>query len=180
MSDNGVPSSRWKRDTCYRTNGFPRSWSRRPRSIRPRQMVWIYTPGKTKSKTHGDYCVSGMSWVSIFSSLGEFVPKGIRTSTHLEALSTKSPSPVPYRPSEYGLKTSRIWPRSGSDAGRQFNNLIGYPFSDFIESCGLNDLHSEDPAPSTYIGSADRRIDFILGCDLVLEHLSRSGTLSYS
>jgi hypothetical protein len=53
-------------------------------------------------------------------------------------------------------------------------------FSDFIESCGLNDLHSDDPAPSTYIGSADRRIDFLLGCDQVLQHLSRSGTLSYS
>ena len=53
-------------------------------------------------------------------------------------------------------------------------------FSDFIASCGLNDLHFDDPAPSTYIGSADRRIDFILGCDQVLQHLSRSGTLSYS
>ena len=53
-------------------------------------------------------------------------------------------------------------------------------FSDFIALCGLNDLHSDDPAPSTYIGSADRRIDFILGCDRVLSSLSRSGTLSYT
>jgi hypothetical protein len=53
-------------------------------------------------------------------------------------------------------------------------------FSDFITSCGLNDLHSDDPAPSTYIGAADRRIDFILGCDQVLASLSRSGTLSYT
>ena len=43
-------------------------------------------------------------------------------------------------------------------------------FSDFIDSCGLHDLHSNDPAPSTYIGSVDRRIDFILGCDQVLQH----------
>ena len=27
-------------------------------------------------------------------------------------------------------------------------------FSDFISACGLNDAHSQDPAPSTYIGSA--------------------------
>lgn len=35
-------------------------------------------------------------------------------------------------------------------------------FSEFIASCGLNDIHSLHPSPSTYIGSVDRRIDFIL------------------
>ena len=52
-------------------------------------------------------------------------------------------------------------------------------FSDFISSCGLHDAHSNDPAPSTYIGSATRRIDFIFCCDKVNPHIVRSGTLSY-
>jgi hypothetical protein len=52
-------------------------------------------------------------------------------------------------------------------------------FSDFIASCSLHDLHSDDPAPSTYIGSATRRIDFMFGCSTVSQHLQRSGTLSY-
>ena len=52
-------------------------------------------------------------------------------------------------------------------------------FSDFIASCSLNDLHSDDPAPSTYIGSATRRIDVMFGCHTVYQHLRRSGTLSY-
>ena len=53
-------------------------------------------------------------------------------------------------------------------------------FLEFIDTCGLHDLHSADPAPSTYIGSVDRRIDFMFGCDQILNHLSRSGTLAYS
>jgi hypothetical protein len=52
-------------------------------------------------------------------------------------------------------------------------------FAEFAQSCGLYDLHSSDPAPSTYIGSADRRIDFMFECETVLQHLARSGTLSY-
>ena len=46
-------------------------------------------------------------------------------------------------------------------------------------SNGLNDLHRHDPAPSTYIGAAGRRIDFMLGCNKVLEATTRAGTLSY-
>jgi hypothetical protein len=52
-------------------------------------------------------------------------------------------------------------------------------FRDFISACDLSDLHSNDPAPSTYVGSANRRIDFIFGCHMVTQHLRRSGTLSY-
>ncbi|KAI2508454.1 hypothetical protein MHU86_5981 [Fragilaria crotonensis] len=53
-------------------------------------------------------------------------------------------------------------------------------FSEFVLSCGLNDLHSTDPAPSTYIGSHDRRIDFIFGCDDAKRLVIRSGTLAYT
>ena len=53
-------------------------------------------------------------------------------------------------------------------------------FADFVFACGLQDAHSQDPAPSTYIGSATRRIDFILCCEKVSPHIVRSGTLSYS
>ena len=53
-------------------------------------------------------------------------------------------------------------------------------FSEFVQSCGLHDLHSLDPAPSTFIGTADSRIDFMFGCDTVLQHMVRSGTLSYT
>ena len=52
-------------------------------------------------------------------------------------------------------------------------------FAEFVQLCGLHDLHLSDPAPSTFIGAADRRIDFMFGCDTVLQHLARSGTLSY-
>ena len=52
-------------------------------------------------------------------------------------------------------------------------------FRDFISACDFSDLHSKDPAHSTFIGSANRRIDFILGCNMVTQHLRRSGTLSY-
>ncbi len=54
------------------------------------------------------------------------------------------------------------------------------PLREFIVSCGLFDLHSRSSAPSTYIGSATRRIDFMFGCERVLRSLSQSGTLSYT
>ena len=50
----------------------------------------------------------------------------------------------------------------------------------FIQSCDLYDLHSNDPAPSSYIGAAERRIDYIFGCLKIREVMTRSGTLSYS
>jgi hypothetical protein len=43
----------------------------------------------------------------------------------------------------------------------------------------LVDLHRHHPAPSTYIGSNKRRIDFIFGCPRVNEHVKAAGTLSY-
>jgi hypothetical protein len=52
-------------------------------------------------------------------------------------------------------------------------------FSDFISECSLIDLHSSDPAPSTYIGAESRRIDFILGCSTASQQMTRSGTLAY-
>ena len=50
---------------------------------------------------------------------------------------------------------------------------------DFMDSNDLHDLHQSAPAPSTYIGAQQRRIDFILGCSRTKEALSRQGTLSY-
>ena len=49
----------------------------------------------------------------------------------------------------------------------------------FVETCGLHDLHHDDPAPSTYIGSTTSRIDHIFGCSATLASLSTSGSLSY-
>ena len=54
-----------------------------------------------------------------------------------------------------------------------------HTFAEFISMCSLSDLHSNAPAPSTYIGAADRRIDFIYGRHTVQQSLLRSGTLSY-
>ena len=48
-----------------------------------------------------------------------------------------------------------------------------------IEISGLQDLHSHDPAPSTYIGAKNRRIDFMLGCPQVANAITHAGTLSY-
>lgn len=53
-------------------------------------------------------------------------------------------------------------------------------FTDFMESCSLTDFHDSDPAPSTFIGAPDRRIDFILGCAQAKTMLRRSRTLAYS
>ena len=48
-----------------------------------------------------------------------------------------------------------------------------------VEQCGLVDLHRSDPAPSTYIGTANRRIDYMLGCSKVTASMTRQGTLAY-
>jgi hypothetical protein len=52
-------------------------------------------------------------------------------------------------------------------------------FLEFMEACSLTDFHENDPAPSTFIGSPNRRIDFILGCEQAKSMLRRSGTLAY-
>ena len=50
---------------------------------------------------------------------------------------------------------------------------------ELIERLQLHDMHHHDPAPSTYIGSTDRRIDFMFGCTKTREAMITSGTLSY-
>jgi hypothetical protein len=60
------------------------------------------------------------------------------------------------------------------------STLDDVSFQDFLSLCGLNDLHSNDPAPSTFIGAAHRRIDFIFGCDEVSRFVTRSGSLAYA
>ncbi|KAI2490409.1 hypothetical protein MHU86_24165 [Fragilaria crotonensis] len=47
------------------------------------------------------------------------------------------------------------------------------------KSHDLWDLHSSNPAPSTYIGSSDQRIDYIFGCSRTRSACTRQGTLSY-
>ena len=49
----------------------------------------------------------------------------------------------------------------------------------FVIQCELNDLHAHFPAPTTFIGATDRRIDHILGCQQVLAALASSGSLSF-
>jgi hypothetical protein len=48
-----------------------------------------------------------------------------------------------------------------------------------LKECDLTDLHHATPAPSTYIGSNQRRIDHILGCHHTTTALIASGSLSY-
>jgi hypothetical protein len=50
---------------------------------------------------------------------------------------------------------------------------------EMIMNCSLTDLHESEPAKSTYIGSAGRRIDFMFGCSGVAKAVTRHGTLSY-
>ena len=50
-------------------------------------------------------------------------------------------------------------------------------FSATITQLQLHDLHKTDPAPSTYIGSPTRRIDYIFGCTRVLSSLVQAGSL---
>lgn len=54
-----------------------------------------------------------------------------------------------------------------------------YSFSEFLSSSDLHDLHQSNSPPSTYIGSAHRRIDYMLGCSSLLKSSRRSGALSY-
>jgi hypothetical protein len=50
---------------------------------------------------------------------------------------------------------------------------------EFIAETGLYDLHEHNPAPTTYIGSESRRIDYMFGCPRVKQATVRAGTLSY-
>jgi hypothetical protein len=52
-------------------------------------------------------------------------------------------------------------------------------FRQLIDTCDLQDLHQHTGAPSTYIGSEHRRIDYMFGTQHVAEAAKRSGTLSY-
>jgi hypothetical protein len=52
-------------------------------------------------------------------------------------------------------------------------------FKEFISSLDLHDLHASHPAPSTYIGAPDRRIDYMFGCARTLDAMTRQGSLSY-
>jgi hypothetical protein len=52
-------------------------------------------------------------------------------------------------------------------------------FLDTVNSLDLIDLHSANPAPSTYIGSSNRRIDYMFGCPKIKTVLSRHGSLAY-
>jgi hypothetical protein len=53
-------------------------------------------------------------------------------------------------------------------------------FAEFLASCGLNDLHSSHPPPTTYIGAKARRINYIFGCDRIATSCSRAGALAYT
>ena len=53
-------------------------------------------------------------------------------------------------------------------------------FRDMVNSLDLIDLHQADPAPSTFLGTPTRRIDYIFGCPRVNSVTKRQGTLSYT
>ena len=48
-----------------------------------------------------------------------------------------------------------------------------------LDNCDLQDLHKHVGAPSTYIGSENRRIDYIFGSPHVADAATRAGILSY-
>jgi hypothetical protein len=48
-----------------------------------------------------------------------------------------------------------------------------------LSACDLHDLHQASPSPSTYLGSATRRIDHMFGCSNTVNSMSGSGSLSY-
>lgn len=50
---------------------------------------------------------------------------------------------------------------------------------DFLSTLALTDLQALQPASSTYIGSNDRRIDYMFGCHRTMSACCRQGTLSY-
>ena len=52
-------------------------------------------------------------------------------------------------------------------------------FQDMTHDLELRDLHTVGAAPSTYIGSPNRRIDYMLGCTRVTNAMSRHGSLGY-
>ena len=52
-------------------------------------------------------------------------------------------------------------------------------FAEWVSRQDLYDIHRHQPAPSTYIGSTNRRIDYMLGCNKIRAHVKASGTLSY-
>lgn len=49
----------------------------------------------------------------------------------------------------------------------------------FSSQCYLLDLHSNNPSPSTYIGSSNRWIDHMFGCRKISDSMTSSGSLSY-
>jgi hypothetical protein len=51
-------------------------------------------------------------------------------------------------------------------------------FATFLETVELHDVHQYNHAPSTYIGSSNRRIDYILASNKMSEFIKGSGTLS--
>jgi hypothetical protein len=68
---------------------------------------------------------------------------------------------------------SMIYTLSSLVRSKTMATLYGYQhFGDFIAT--------SDPAPSTYIGAANRCIDFMFGCDEAVNFVSRSGTLAYA
>ena len=52
-------------------------------------------------------------------------------------------------------------------------------FAEWVSRQDLYDIHKHHPAPSTYIGSMNRRIDYMLACQKINDYVKASGTLSY-
>ncbi len=63
------------------------------------------------------------------------------------------------------------------DANSDFNDR---QFQDMISSLDLHNLHHSNPASLSYIGSANRRIDYMIGCIKIQNLTARAGTFSYT
>lgn len=61
------------------------------------------------------------------------------------------------------------------------NDVLGKSgdFAEWLSRLDLHDLHKQSPSPSTYIGSNNRRIDYMFGCDQVIAYIQAAGSLSY-
>jgi hypothetical protein len=62
------------------------------------------------------------------------------------------------------------------DANSTLSDAI---FLEMITTCHLQDLHASCPAASTYMGSPDRRIDYMFGCSNAASSMKQQGSLSY-
>ena len=129
---------------------------------------------KTQQHSQHHYRLSFLQWIQIHITIGEY--KYLRT--------TKQQAQP--NPRLQFLKDIKQSIRKFQDSGNMIllmldaNGVIASDtkLREMIEWLQLHDLDSNDPAPSTYIGSSNRQIDYMFGCSKTKASMIHSGTLS--